>query len=389
MCLASVKFQRSAQARLQAALRSRRATHAYVFHGPEGVGKEMLARGFARVLLCASPQERSAVPHSSEAELCGRNGTYTDACGRCDDCALAAADAHPDFHLIYRELIRYHPNAQVRKRKALELGVDVVREFLTGTAGNRPVRGRAKVYVVREAERMNIPAQNALLKTLEEPPPDTYVILVTSSADRLLSTTRSRCQLVPFGPLPTEFIRERLMEADPGLSREQAHFLAAVSEGRLGPALAASGDGLHHLKQHLVSETAELEPGKASAWARSVEQAAQTLAESISARRSDASEADLKRQALETLLSVISYTFDDALRARTGAGHAPVHSDQQDLVRRIADRLGQVAAAAAIRSVAAAQTYLNRNVNVALSLEGLAAELISLMNPPPAAAPPR
>ena len=155
-------------------------------------------------------------------------------------CILMSAGNHPDFHSIYRELIEFHPDPKVRGRKALDLGVDVIREFLIAAAGSRPVRGRAKVYVVREAERMNVPAQNALLKTLEEPPPDTYIVLVTSSAARLLPTTRSRAQMVPFGALPPEFVRERLRASEKDLTDAEARFLATVSEGRLGPALESA-----------------------------------------------------------------------------------------------------------------------------------------------------
>ena len=387
MSLAEVQHQPTAQGRLQRALRGARTPHAYVFHGPEGVGKEMLARAFAGVLLCPSPRERCGAGDGVEGTFEGVDGKFIDACGECEDCALVSSGNHPDFHSVYRELIKYHPDPAVRNRKALDLGVDVIREFLIGTAGRRPVRGRAKVYVVREAERMNVSAQNALLKTLEEPPPNTYIILLSGSAERLLPTTRSRSQLVPFGPLPVEFVRRRLLASYAELSEAEARFLAAVSEGRLGPALAAAADGLHHIKKPLLEATAGLQPGRALAWAKKVTEAGQILADSMSTRRSQASEVDLKRRALGLLLSALAYAFDDALRAHLQNTKGPAHADQVDEIHRLTRRLDAERAASAVQRMASAETHLNRNVNVALSLEGLAAELIGLLSSP-AGSPP-
>lgn len=381
MSFAEIRHQASAQRCLQTALGGPRAPHAYIFHGPEGVGKELLARAFARVLLCERPARRAA--EAEEAAYFAAGDVMIDACGECGDCMLMSAGSHPDYHLIYRELNEFHPDPKVRGRKALDLGVDVIREFLIAAAGSRAVRGRAKVYVVREAERMNVAAQNALLKTLEEPPPDTYIVLVTSSAGRLLPTTRSRAQLVPFGPLPTEFVRERLLESEYDLTDAEARFLAAVSEGRLGPALESAASGLHEVKRDLVAETAALRPGGAVSWAKSVEEAGNRLAEAVSAARSEASQTDLKRHALEELLTALAYAFDDVLRLQLGAGALQAHADQEDLIREMSARLDPGRAGRAVQCFAEAETDLHRSVNVALILEGLGAELTRLLQSAP------
>jgi DNA polymerase-3 subunit delta' len=241
------------------------------------------------------------------------------------------------------------------------------------------------VYVIREAERMNVPAQNALLKTLEEPPPDTYIVLVTSSAARLLPTTRSRAQIVPFGALPPEFVRERLLESEYDLSEAEARFLATFSEGRLGPALLSAANALHEVKRDLVAETAALEPGGAMSWAKGVEEAGNRLAEAISTTRSGASETDLKRHALGAL----AYAFDDVLRLHLGAGELRAHADQEDLVRELSRRLDPGRAVRAVQCLAAAEANLHRNVNVALTLEGLGAELTDLFRSAPTGAEAR
>src|SRR5262245_60216846 len=155
MPLSDVQHQDDAMRRLQRGLRSQRTPHAYVFSGPPGVGKEMTATRFAAVLLCGNRRE---IPGGDRGEK------RIDACGRCDDCVMMAAGTHPDFHRIYRRLNRMHPDRLVRGRKATELSVDVVRHFVIEQVGRSPARGRAKVYVILDADRMSISAQNALLK---------------------------------------------------------------------------------------------------------------------------------------------------------------------------------------------------------------------------------
>jgi DNA polymerase-3 subunit delta' len=222
--LADVKHQATAQRMLQRAISSHRVPHAYVFHGPEGVGKEMLARGLARLLLCESPK-RDAEPQASASATAQVNQEHLlilDACGVCSECKLVAAGTHPDLHLIYRQLNREHPEPEVRKRKGLEIGVDVLRHFVIDKVGMKPSRGRAKVFLIREADVITPQAQNALLKTLEEPPGTTYLILLVTGLDHLLPTTLSRCQVVQFDALPYQFVRERLRAMRPDLPAEQA-----------------------------------------------------------------------------------------------------------------------------------------------------------------------
>jgi len=213
-----IRYQPRALSLIGRALRSGRAPHAYLFEGPEGVGKELAARALARRLLCEqAPPEQ------------------TDACDACRACRLMDSGTHPDFHLIHRGLHKRHPDRSVRTRKGLFLSIDVVRHFLIEPAGNAPALGRRRVFVVRDAERTNDAAQNALLKTLEEPPGSVCLILVTAAAERLLPTIRSRCQRVTFDLLPTPFVQERLEVA--GVAQADAHLLARLAQGRLGTAL--------------------------------------------------------------------------------------------------------------------------------------------------------
>lgn len=220
MRFSEVQHQDRALSIVRRALASGRTHHAYLFDGPEGVGKELAARALAARLLCEAPGLAADA----------------DACGECRACRLFAAGNHPDYHLIERGLHKRHPDATVRGGRGLFLVVDVVRRFLIEPAANSPSLGRRRVFLIRDAERMNEGAQNALLKTLEEPPGAACLILVTSSGERLLPTIRSRCQRVPFDLLPPDYVETQLQalaEVEPGAART----LASLAQGRLGAAL--------------------------------------------------------------------------------------------------------------------------------------------------------
>ena len=165
MQISDVRHQDRAHRVLQLALSSNRVPHAYIFHGPSGVGREMLALRLARVMLCGSRGRSAADEGGLDLGI-----EVTDACGKCDDCKLMEAETHPDLHLIHRQLGALHPDQAVRNRQGLELMVQVIRHFVVDQSMLKSVQGRGKVFVVREAERMSTEAQNALLKTLEEPP---------------------------------------------------------------------------------------------------------------------------------------------------------------------------------------------------------------------------
>lgn len=214
----AVLHQDRAVGLLRRALSAGRLPHACLFEGPEGVGKEMAARAVAGALLCRAPGRAPA----------------DEPCGQCDSCRLLAADTHPDFHLVHRGLYRSHPDKAVQNTKGLFLTIDLVRHFLLAPAANAPLLGRARVFVIRDAERMNDEAQNALLKTLEEPPASAYLILLTTAAGRLLATVRSRCQRFAFEPLPADFVQQEL-ERD-GIARPESTALAGMASGRLGAA---------------------------------------------------------------------------------------------------------------------------------------------------------
>ena len=210
---------------LQSALTSGRGHHAYIFHGPTGVGKFTTAWAFARMLLC----------HDAQPDLAG----HIAACGSCRSCRLldappGTAAPHPDLHVITKELARYSDNPQVRQRKLRSIPIEVVRTELVGPVSLLPQLGPNKVFVVDEAELLDEKSQDTLLKTLEEPPAGTYLILVTARQDKLLATVQSRCHPVAFVPLPDEIVEQWLAQTKPGLDEPQRKWLVGFADGSLG-----------------------------------------------------------------------------------------------------------------------------------------------------------
>src|SRR5262245_29605984 len=160
---------------------NKRLAHAYLFCGPEGVGKRLFAAELAKALLCEEPPA----------------GQPLTTCDRCASCRLVEAGNHPDFFAVRRP------------EDKNELPIDVMRE-LCANFGLKAARGRGKVAVLDDADDMNEEAANCFLKTLEEPPPRSVFVLIGTDPQRQLPTIRSRCQIVRFAPLPEKTVLELL-----------------------------------------------------------------------------------------------------------------------------------------------------------------------------------
>jgi len=179
-----------------------------IFAGPEGVGKHRTAIALAQALNCERPE-----PYEGGVA----------ACGRCSACTRIARGVHADLLLV-------------EPGDSGSIKIDQVREAIDRTA-YRPFEGRRRVVIVDGADALVGEAQNALLKTLEEPPASSVFVLLTSRPDLLLPTVRSRCHRLRFGPLPEADVAAVLMR-DHGFAAADAHAAAATSEGSVGRALA-------------------------------------------------------------------------------------------------------------------------------------------------------
>ncbi len=200
--------------------------HAYLFVGPERVGKATLALRLAQALNCASAGARHASP------LQGGDAEGAAPCGECPSCVRIAAGIHADVRTVTVEVTDEGP-----QRKAIS--VEQMREVERAVA-LAPFEGRTRVVIVDPADEMTAVAQNAFLKTLEEPPPHVVFVLIATQGERLLPTVRSRCRRIDFRLLPASEI-ERALESEP-VDPERARLLARLSRGRIGWALAMARD---------------------------------------------------------------------------------------------------------------------------------------------------
>lgn len=192
---------------LRSTFGSGRVYHAYIFAGPEGVGKKSMAQTCAQALFCTdSPEKRP--------------------CGTCPGCQQFA-QGHPDVHYL-----------DLPEDKST-IPVENVRELIASLS-DRAFSGGKRVIIVRQAELLGSAGQNALLKTLEEPPEDTVFILCTTSVNFLLPTVISRSQTVRFSPLDETVLAAELVKR--GAQKDDAQWLASYCEGSMGRTLACMND---------------------------------------------------------------------------------------------------------------------------------------------------
>lgn len=201
-------------------------SHAYLFRGPAGVGKKTCAYAFATLINCLSPQEE-------------------DACGKCLSCLKYSSGNHPDFLEI--------------KPQGSAIKINQIRE-LKKTLTYPPFEARYRVILVKDIHltMRRKEATNSILKTLEEPPANTVFILTGDEAGDILPTILSRCQIIPFYPLPYTLVTRVLMEEK--IKKETAATLSAITEGSLGRARSLHKDELLPLRREIVSKIMGLSP---------------------------------------------------------------------------------------------------------------------------------
>ncbi|MBE5901255.1 MAG: DNA polymerase III subunit delta' [Lachnospiraceae bacterium] len=205
---------------LQNAIMLGKVSHAYIFDGEDGAGKKTLADAFAMTLQC----EKGA----------------KDACMACHSCKQALTRNQPD--IIY-----------LRPEKDNRIGVKDVRSQIVDDVSIRPYSSRYKIYIVNHAERMAEDAQNAILKTIEEPPEYVIIILLTTNSQVLLPTIRSRCITVEVRPVSDEIVKDYLMNTL-SVPEDQANICTAFAQGNVGKAARLSGtEEFQSIKQEAVS----------------------------------------------------------------------------------------------------------------------------------------
>lgn len=311
-------------------IETRRLSHAYLFVGPPQIGKTTLAASFAQALLCTG----APAP-----------------CGECTACQKAERGSHPDLRMIQPGYGSEEPAAKAPK----SLGIEAIRA-LQHEAALKPFEGIWKIFIIPDAELMTPPAQDGLLKTLEEPP--SYVILLLTALDpsALLPTIVSRCQIFNLRPLSTKAIRDALMERS-GLDKERAEILAALSDGRVGWAVDAAGDD------------------------ESTEARSEQLDELLALMRASRAERLVKAEALarqediENILGLWASWWRDLLLVKSGVMEGLRNIDRRAQLEKEARNYQLAEIEGALASLNRTLERLEKNVNARLALEVLLLEL--------------
>lgn len=337
MSLRDVLGQQRAVDALRSALRSGNVHHAYLFDGPEGVGKELTALGFAQAICCSEQPG--------------------EGCGACATCRRIEHHNHPDVTWVMpeEELVArgYAGRSDFDRTPSRDIRVEQLRA-LTERLNFRALEAPRKLAIVTAAHRMNPQAQNAFLKTLEEPPALTTIVLVASALDKLLPTIRSRCAKVHFSPLPQALICERLQK-ERKLDAATAALVAVMSGGSLSRALALDVDRLAQ-RSELVAAWEGVRTDRVSDLLR--------FAETWGSKREDA----------EVALELLLLWTRDVIVAKAGGGQLA----NQDLAAQAAEAAAKTSEAALHRRAQLLDTTLQwistRNASPRLQFEKLLIE---------------
>lgn len=216
---------------LQSAVTSDRAHHAYLFAGPDGIGKRRIALAFAQALNCAEAPARGGAP-----------------CGACRSCAKIQAGLHPD-------VITLDPD---RSKARWVIKIESVRE-ITRQVHFKPYEGRRRVIIIDDIHTVTVEGANAFLKTLEEPGGETLFVLLTPQPQRLLSTIRSRCQLLRFAPLAAQEVQSILLGHN--IAPDTAELAAHFAQGSVAHALALAQDGALDKRREVIEGILALRGG--------------------------------------------------------------------------------------------------------------------------------
>ncbi|MFH0940364.1 MAG: DNA polymerase III subunit delta' [Candidatus Omnitrophota bacterium] len=321
MSFKDVIGQESAVAFLKAAFSSGRMAHAYVFVGPEGIGKRKAALNFAKLLLCESPLAQ-------------------EPCDSCVSCLKAGRFNHPDIQEVA-------PDGQFIK-------IDAIREACRRLS-LRGFESSFKVLIVTQAGTLNEESSNALLKTLEEPTANTVIMLLADTLRSVLPTIASRCQRVVFSSLKQEVIESILIKRW-GASPEAAAYLSLMSEGSLGSALKFHEDGLFLRKNELIKNALDRNCPLDG------------LMDLSSKERQD------RQENIQEAVFVLSSWFRDLLLAKTES-RSFINVDKKDDIMRDARSFSFAELEERLNSIADAARDLKRNANARIALTKMRVEL--------------
>src|SRR6266566_3420911 len=316
--------------RLRRTLAARQVRHAYLFTGPEHIGKSLLAHRFAQTLLCTGGADPRVAP--------------LDPCNTCLSCRKVTHGNHPDLHIISRA-----PDKQF-------ILIEQVRALQSDSA-RKTLEGRRNVFIIQGAHEMNVQAANCLLKTLEEPEPDVVLLLTVPDPGLLLPTILSRVQQVSMHLLNSSQIKTAL-EQRWEVESEEATLIAALAAGRMGWAVQAVED-----EDLLAERKAQLEALTKLPMVSKVQRF--EIAQRIS------TDADKARAVLELWL----LWWRDMVLAANKCLDLTVNVDMRNILKQQAARVGTVEAERMVRAILSTMEALDQNVNTRTALEVLMLDL--------------
>lgn len=323
-----------------------RVPNSLLFAGDEGVGKRRFACELAKAFICVEP---------SSGEAC-------DVCAACRRADVFAFPKPDDRDAYKRVIFSDHPDIGTVIPYNRNILVDAVRH-LESEANFRPYEAPARFFIIDDADKMNDAASNALLKTLEEPPPTTHIFLITSRPDSLLPTIRSRCQMLRFAPVHGEEI-ERYLIDERAFTHDEARLAARLSRGSIGRAVSINVEKFRVRREKMLAVTANvIEAGDRAALLR------------ISEEMNDAKNKDSFEDNLDTLQSLIHDVWTLRL---SGDETRLVNTDLAEELARLAEYHGSVDLPSWLAAIDTMRENFAVNINRKIAADALFVSMASV-----------
>lgn len=317
---------------LSRAARTGQVGHAYLLSGPERIGRGTLARTFARALVCTSAPELRP-------------------CGECSACRRIERGLHPDVAVLSLESQAAEGGS--RDSKNTQISIETIRE-LRGSISLRPMEANWRVAILGDVERFSLPAYDALLKTLEEPPPFVVLILIATDLEAVPETIRSRCRQVPLDRLSRDDVTEALIGR--GVEPAEAATIASITRGRIGQSFDLAGD-----REALAARREAIETG--------LEMVEDPLLALGGARRLSDAFRRGQRPKVEAELDLLVGLWRDMLLIASGCPEQIVNADFEDRLTSLSTRWGVADIHQGLKATYEALFDLGINVQPRLALD--------------------
>ncbi|MCX5697770.1 MAG: DNA polymerase III subunit delta' [Candidatus Omnitrophica bacterium] len=329
MAFSNIKGHDKVIERLKGFLRENRLAGAYLFAGPKGIGKALMALEFAKAINCEKGSP--------------------DPCDSCVSCVRIDKNAHPDVHIIDPQ----DPEIKIEYIRQLQKEINL-----------KPYEARKKIFIIPAAEQLNSASASCLLKTLEEPAPNSVIILVTDKPASLLKTIISRCQIIKFSAILPGYL-ERLLNTDYRLEPQAAHFLAYFCEGRLGHALLWKDSDILVAKNAIIDSA--LSPKASSGdYALAIEKLSPVSGANSRNRL------EQERGALRSYFNILASWFRDIYLLKAGIPSGGlINLDRKDELRRVAGKVKFSDIENALQQISSSLLCIEQNVNTRLLLTHL------------------